>query len=244
MNNKAPEMLTLQITEMMEFVAKHYFITKNKLAQQHIIAIGRRYSMMADAYVEIAQLFNREPDSEIEQRYFNIYLNSLYINIFGCIENLAWLLYFQIIYPMDKMGKFTITLFHEKLLSNCLKNGIYLSETKTEYVNWIKDLKTKRDPIAHQIPLYIPYRIITNEKQKSDYKEMEKEALSKANCGDTHGYIEIMSEARKIGEYIPRIWLVDSVKEDITFVPFKEIVNEDMIKLNGLVENIIGKIFK
>jgi hypothetical protein len=236
-------MLTSEITEMMFNVSKNYGKIRNKLSEQFIIGIGHRYSMMADAYVEIAQVFLRDPNSEQEQNYFNIYLNSLYINIFGTIENLAWLIYYEKIYPDKKPNKYSISIFKEKFIKICFNCGLDIANIKNDYDKWINEIKEKRDPIAHQVPLYVPFRIIRNDDQLNEYKRMEKLANEKALAGDTHGYMEIMYKAKKIGEFIPKIMLVDSESETLSFIDFKNVINNDILTLNKIVKIVMEKLY-
>jgi hypothetical protein len=243
MQSEVPELITDSISRMMHFVSGYYSRARSELSQQHIMAIGRRYSMMTDAYFEVAQLFFRGPDSDREQRYFNLYLNSLYINIFGSLENLTWMLYFEKIYEHQKLGKHQISLFRKELIRASLANGVDLSSQREKYYNWIRELKSKRDPIAHQIPMYVPFRVITNGEQRAEYFEMERLARQKLEDGDTHGWFEVMHEARKVGDFLPNIWLVDSVDESLRFVPFRQTVNGDMLIMNELVKEIFGCVF-
>lgn len=241
-NNHIP-MISTEITQAIFSISKCYPYIHNQLSEQHIHALGKRFSMMADAYILIAQLFHREPSSEEEMNRFNIYLNSYYMNIFGSLENLAWLIYFERIYPGIKLNKKYIYLFGEKFLQVCEKHGFLLKELNDTYLSWVRELKKKRDPIAHQVPLYIPYRVLRNENQRNEYNEIILLANRKAKEHDFDEYMNLMYKSRKVGEFVPMIWLVDSEEELLRFIDFRSIINSDIQKLIEILYNITKQLF-
>lgn len=244
LNDDFIPMITSEISEMLFTISKKYGSVKNRLSEQHIHALGRRYSMMSDAYIPIAQLFYRDPSSEEEMRQFNIYLNSLYINIFGSIENLAWLIYFECLYSKAKLSKKEIYLFGNKFIQTCKENGCSIENIKKENHNWIEDIKKRRDPIAHQVPLYVPFRVIRNDEQKKQYNQIIESANRKAIDGDFHAWTELINLSREIGDFIPKIWLVDSEEETLQFLDFKYLINIDMQTLNKIVRQVLVILFK
>ncbi len=242
-DEKIPEILAIEISGMQYLVSQYYKYAKNKLSEQHILAIGKRYTMISVSYISIAQLYLREPESEDEMHHFNIYLNSLYINIFGILENLAWFIYYEKLYPEIKLDKRRISLFNKVFIDTCEKRDLKIQKLNDEYDGWVKDLKLKRDPIAHQVPLHVPYRVIVNAEQKEEYLRVEKIANEKLKSGDIHGFNEEMYIAHKIGEFIPKIWLVDSEAETMSFVDFRFLINGDIKNMNSIIKYVLNILF-
>lgn len=89
-----------------------------------------------------------------EERFdINISLHSLFMNIFGILDNLAWVLNYEKNYGLEKrdIGLFT-NAFKSKLTAGF---KIYLYSDRMR--NWhFVHLKEYRDSLAHRIPLYVP----------------------------------------------------------------------------------------
>lgn len=99
-------------------------------------------------------------DDEID-----VLINALYINLTGILDNLAWVLveFYKLEIKKEKVG-----LFNKKFWQTCnnLKD-LQDSIMTNDYVEWHKELKSKRDPIAHRVPLYIPKKIGNKENSVS-----------------------------------------------------------------------------
>jgi len=165
----------------------------------------------------------------------NIYVNSIYINIRGIIDNLSWYLKYELNInikaenQVDLKGK----IFKKELVGK----GFNIDKIK-KYDTWLSDLKKKRDPIAHRLPLYIPYRIITNKKDAEDAQNLYKEADEKLSKADKT-WASSLYNARKIGEFKPTILKTDTETGEITIYPIAKDIENDFEELKNLVKEIL-----
>jgi hypothetical protein len=114
-----------------------------------------------------------------ELRDVDINLHAFCINIFGLLDNLAWVLIYEK-QLAAQIGKMSVGLYKKKTQE-------YLSEEFCHYLNsdhmkkWHAEyLKNYRDALSHRIPLYVPPKTLTPE-QASQVEQIEKKI---ADCWD------------------------------------------------------------
>lgn len=126
---------------------------------------GRRLKVMARALENIFRLFPpslQHPVPPDDLNDVQINLHAFFINLYGVFENLAWA--FALRHDIAKQLDIRdIGLFHKKARK-------FFPEELAQYVSsdviarWRNDyLKTYRDALAHQIPLYVPPSVFTAE---------------------------------------------------------------------------------
>lgn len=107
----------------------------------------------------VSKIFTIYPPDRVkilsdEERFeVNVSLHSLFINVFGVLDNLAWVLSYEKNYGLNKrdIGLFT-NAFKSKLMPD-FKDYLYSERMR----NWhFVHLKEYRDSLAHRIPLYVP----------------------------------------------------------------------------------------
>ncbi|MGE0269250.1 MAG: hypothetical protein AB7S78_12435 [Candidatus Omnitrophota bacterium] len=120
--------------------------------------------------------------SQDELHDIAIYLHSFFVNIFGFLDNLAWVLVYE--NGNVKINKFDVNLFNPEIKELAPSNfRDYLS------VGHIKEwhdayLKEYRDTLAHRIPPYLPRESITPEQQQklqSLQNELNKQSRRDSN---------------------------------------------------------------
>jgi hypothetical protein len=132
---------------------------------------GRRLGMMFYAYRDItltAHPQRTDPLTHPEQQDLSRDINVLYMHTRGVLDNYAWCLLYetspeaaQKIVAEDK-GRQQVDLFHPKFRSLCPAFAD-IERQINAHAEWNADLKQRRDPAAHRIPLYIPSSAITEE---------------------------------------------------------------------------------
>ena len=143
------------------------------------------------------------PTSE-ERIDANIYLQAFVFNVFGCVDNLAW------IWVAEK--KLT------KGDGSPIPNGwVGLRKSNTlvcrsfspkfqKYLNWLDkwfDLQENfRHALAHRIPLYIPPYVITKDKE-SAYWDFESRKSDAFNRGALDEYDRLSVEQDALGVFRP-----------------------------------------
>ena len=68
--------------------------------------------------------------------------------------------------------------------------------------NWEQDLKKRRDPVAHRIPLYVPHTMV-NQKEAEVYKDLEKQFHEQINTANLHGNDDTFQKMHEVGTFYP-----------------------------------------
>ena len=137
---------------------------KNEQARSQILyGAVRRSRFVWDAIREfhgIADPKRSEPLRQNESFQLERALNDIYIHSRGLLDNIAWAVYYH--YQPDvaaRLNPTKVDLFKLKILN---ANGLdWLVAIVEPFVDWQTDFKTRRDPVAHRIPLSVPPSIMT-----------------------------------------------------------------------------------
>ena len=185
--------LPLKLNREAENFLRHGFLRRCGLLKRCIQKVHELCPMDSDR-VEDDKLTDTE-----------VYLQSFIINISGSLDDLAHILNFQ----LDlKLSKHEIGLIpnqkkfkplHDVLGQN-LKNK--LSEYKQG--GWFEYILSYRHDLAHQIPLYIPPRII-DPKHEQAYKALISNRFKCSRNLDFQGAKAIDDEIKKIAVFKPII---------------------------------------
>jgi len=114
-------------------------------------------------------------------------LNVIYINIRGCLDNLAWALPSVLNHggPIQPMA---VDLFSSKYLTGI--GGDALDPVVEPYRAWAKEISTRRNPAAHRIPLSVPPSILdrttSGDFQRAYQIFQEAQATAFAACRPGH----------------------------------------------------------
>ncbi len=108
-------------------------------------------------------------------------LNSLYVNLRGALDNVAWAI--RALGPREAVGALSdgaMDLFGRRFLE-AVGSG-ELSEILGPFRDWYSEMKGRRDPAAHRIPLSVPPAALDDEAQVqyANLLRLRSEALGKA----------------------------------------------------------------
>jgi hypothetical protein len=133
-----------------------------------------------------------------ELRDVDINLHAFCINIFGLLDNLAWVLIHEK-QPAAKIDKTSVGLYKKKTQE-------YLTEEFRRYLNsermkkWHAEyLKNYRDALSHRIPLYVPPKTLTSE-QASQVKQIENKIADCYKSCDLDMIEKLRKEQDSIGD--------------------------------------------
>jgi len=133
-----------------------------------------------------------------ELRDVDINLHAFCINIFGLLDNLAWVLIHEK-QPAAKIDKMSVGLYKEKTQE-------YLTEEFRRYLNsermkkWYAEYLTNyRDALSHRIPLYVPPKTLTPE-QASQVKQIENKITDCYKSCDLDMIEKLRKEQDSIGD--------------------------------------------
>lgn len=178
----------------------------NKNAKYFMLyGAARRANLIFGAYREIRSIAyekRKEPLSQENQVTLSQAINNIYIHLLGILDNFAWcLLYERQVELVDKLHRNDVGLFSKKFRKQC----VAFSEMTGEIVlhdSWHKDVKERRDPVAHRIPLYVPPAVLTADQAEhySAISDRFSERLKDLNFDEAE---ETLGQLDSIGSFLP-----------------------------------------
>lgn len=164
---------------------------------------GRRLSLLWHAYRGVLNVVYEkrvEPLSTEESRELTRDLHVIYTNITGTLDNLCWALLHEFAPDKSELPPQQIALFGKTIA----QDGRFatLWDSIRLYEGWNKDLKERRDPATHRIPLFVPPQIVTGP-QAEIYQTLMQEYWGRLVELDFDGSDAVMSRLQKLGEFTP-----------------------------------------
>ena len=136
---------------------------------------GRRLKILKRCIENVYTLFppdTKELLSSENLSDLDINLQSFILNVFGCFDNMAWVLVRE---KKLNINRRDVSFLKDKInpeimsaLSDDLQKYILSDKNK----EWISYLKNFRDALAHRIPLYVPPKGLIPEEQR-EYERLE-----------------------------------------------------------------------
>lgn len=169
-----------------------------------IYGVGRRLNILIyslQTLIEIVHPAREEPLTSDEGRAITRDLNVVYINLVGVIDNLAWAAFHQRApNAIDLLGVPQIGLFTQALARTPELQP--LAQSLEEYRAWFRDMRGRRDPSAHRMPLYLPPAILGPEQAAEHVRlgELGNEAIGRRDWGS---WDEIMDQQQNLGRMSP-----------------------------------------
>jgi hypothetical protein len=205
--NRALEDHQLAVRGTLSRFAEQVLVTAAKLtnskAQQYLrYGVGRRLRMILVAYCGVFDTVapdRKEPLPLNEMAAVSRDLNIIYINIRGALDNYAWCIYHE--REMIKTFKYVQT--QVSLFYGLFRNAVQLANLKSVldgHINWNEDLKSRRDPSAHRMPLYVPSAIL-NEAEATRHEAIWKERQEAIQKGDYERDTKLANEQHRLGTF-------------------------------------------
>lgn len=212
--------------------ATHGFSRRLKLIARCINSVFEKISP------ERAELPSR---NELSDATINI--QSYVFNVFGGIDNLAWIW-------MHERGQKRAdgTPIPDTYVGLGPKNEAVrgtLSQNFQGYLkskimdDWFRQLTNLRHALAHRIPLYIPPYVIQT-KDEGTYRELEAKMLDAVKRGDFADYDAFSVEQLKLGRFRP--WVQHSFEENSRPVVFHAQMLADFNTLDELGHKMLGEL--
>lgn len=210
---------------------------KNEKAKEYLFhGVLRRLNTIEHCVENIYSIFPLEREDLLcinELKDVDINLHAFFVNIFGLLDNMAWV----VVHEKDMAGsinKKNVGLYLKKT-QNFFDDGFkeYLNSERMK--NWHdKYLKNYRDALSHRIPLYVPpYSLKPDQKeQREEINQKLQEAIKK---GDLDNVAALQIEMDNMGEIAP--FFMHSFSEDSKIVKLHAQVITDF----GTVEEIVEK---
>ena len=127
-------------------------------------------------------------------------LNSIYINLRGALDNVA-------VTILHEAHFGTLNVFDENLATLFWKTTLAVipEPFKTDLLQhraWNKELKDRRDPVAHRIPLSVPPAIISKS-YGDEYHKLNESLWQLAGSGEFETAFTRLNEIERLGRFIP-----------------------------------------
>jgi hypothetical protein len=182
-----------------------YQLKADEAKRYMLYGVGRRIKTIWDIYGDFLSLVpikREEPLNSKESQTLGQSLNLLYLNISGTLDNLCWAVLSECA-PEN--------LDHDRPTRNslflpCITKDIRfksLAEAIGACEEWNKDMKTRRNPAAHRIPLTVPSQVFSSNEEASEYQKLLDEYWQTGAKLDFDGAGEIMQRAKNVGKFIP-----------------------------------------
>jgi len=167
-----------------------------------------------------------------------IAIQSFVLNIFGCLDNLAWIWVCERAVKAKngtELGPNAIGLLktHRQVrasMSNELQT--YLDSHEA----WFDHIKSLRDALAHRIPLYIPPYVVRTANM-DEHNRLEQEATEALNRLNTARYDQARNDQKKLGEFRP--WMTHSFSEQAPHIIFHGQLLSDYATIDELAGKIL-----
>lgn len=147
--------------DYIEILDKYFSFIGKDIEPNEYICHGflRRLDIVKECIHEIFIIFPPERNELLDEReknVININLHAFYINIFGCIDNLA--------HAFCRLKKIPIEIsaisFINPMVQEKLKTGFKKYLKKENIINWYKYVENYRHSLAHRIPVYCPGEMV------------------------------------------------------------------------------------
>lgn len=167
--------------------------------------VGRRLKMILHAYQTITEcvpVTGCEPLSLEDSNNLARDINVTYVNLRGTLDCLAWSALSE--FRPEMLSQFKerpmkVDLFREEFAQ------ILPVDFKNKYLrhrDWYFDLKTRRDPVAHRIPIYVPSAHL-NPGESEEYRKLQDLALKYSIENKFEESEKAFSDQEKIGVFHP-----------------------------------------
>ena len=186
---------------------------------------GRRLGMMAHAYREIyaiAPPAQENPLSHDDEQSISRDINILYLHTRGVLDNFAWSFLHETNAPKaerivaEDKGRMKVDLFHPQFKQLCPAIATIEADINT-HRDWNADVKARRDPVAHRIPLYVPPAVIAEE-EEATYSALSQQHLDLAVAHDFEGSQAAVAKLDTLGKFRP-VFMHDPAEGTIPIYP-------------------------
>lgn len=232
------------LNELLELSFDRSSFFKNPKSKKQItIGMNCRINIIKDNYVNIFKSLSRQRTVSTTE-ILNTHINSFYFHVRGLLDNIAWALQyeFNLINDTGKRNyKFDIDLRKPVFKRNLLIYNERLYEVLDQHSDWMRELQSKRDPIAHQIPLIVPHNFLTNDQEICEYNVNMTKYGEKMENGQFSEGLEYLDKAKATGTFSDICFLQN---DEIKVFNILEILWYDLKNVHEIVLELFGKNYK
>ena len=176
---------------------------QSKRAREYLLhGINRRLMVLHQTIKNVYEIFplTREDHlSHMERINIEINLHAFTINIYGLLDNVAWVYVFENnLEKIIQRGRHGVGLFSKNTIKHFpdrIKQYLSSDSIQSWYSNYAKNY---RDALVHRIPLYVPpYTIEPKNTQK--YNDYDSKILELMSVGDFESINKLRKDQNSIG---------------------------------------------
>lgn len=219
------------------------FTTKNAKSREYILhGFLRQLGTLQKCVQNVYSIYSPERSdipSQDEREDLAINLQSFVFNVFGCIDNLAWVWATERCLTVEAggtLGPMDIS-FHRQRLRKTLPPEFhkYLDDLK----KWFQYMEDFRHALAHRIPLYIPpYTVTSSNADKHNDLERRKSAAIQRRYFNEYERLDV--EQTRLGRFTPAI--AHSLSEGSGFVYFHPQVLADWNTVAEIADKFLAQL--
>lgn len=195
----------IQIALTKMAISSQSILLKNNHARNYYMyGFCRRVLMLSRSFNNIWLMIpvdRIEPLINDDANIVNGDLNLVYLNIRGCLDNLLRsYLHEREGNLTDKLKDRDIYLFNSELIKKTQNEQFWKS--LSTYEKWYRELKEKRDPVAHKMPLYVIPSIYGNGdiEHCNNFYEKYQKAISTMKLDEAKKEFD---KIEKLGKFVP-----------------------------------------
>lgn len=231
-------MLKSRYVKLIDRIWKVADVLKNARAKEYLFhGVARRLDVIERCVENIYSIFPLRREKLLcrdELKDVDINLHAFFINIFGLLDNMAWVAVYET-NGLKEINKKGVGLYKAET-QECLSDGF------KEYLNtdtmkkWHDEyLKNYRDALSHRIPLYVPPKNLKPEQkeQEASFDQKLRQAIKSQNFDEMS---ILQEEMDKIGGPAP--FFMHSLSETDNKIVM---LHAQVITDFGTVEEIVEK---
>jgi hypothetical protein len=164
--------------------------------------VGRRVGLVQRCVERIFQIF--PPDRSVhfereELEDLNINLHAFLLNIYGILDDLAWVVVLEAT-QQEVKDRRKVSLYGTEVQAHLPKETVdFLATMKNWHDNYIKNF---RDSLAHRIPAYVPPKQLVGDEAKRS-EELETEIFETIKKHEFERVEALKEEERNLGSLMP-----------------------------------------
>jgi hypothetical protein len=215
-------------------------VLANERAREYLQhGLSRRLSTMVHAVQTVFELLPPAQESipeNVTVMDATACIQNFVMNAFGCLENLSW------IWVLEKnirgkggaeLGRYDIGLGKPYVLKSFSAEFQAFLESNKE---WLGNLISFRDGLAHRIPLYIPPYVI-EDATAEQFKALDIAAVTAALAGDQAEYDRLRGEQKALGRFRP--WMTHSMLDGAPTILFHKQMLHDYVTVDAYCWTLI-----
>ncbi|SFV31743.1 hypothetical protein SAMN05216456_1443 [Devosia crocina] len=166
--------------------------------------IMRRWRMISASFRDFRSIVSPDRNVPLSQEQADLScraLNSIYIDIYGLLDNYAWMLVHQSGSENTRAARpMAVSLF-----SRIFRDDPALATLGNEFeafVPWVSEFRERRNPAAHRIPLHVPPAALTP-RDIAEHERIDRQASEALARGDFGLAAELGEATWRIGSFKP-----------------------------------------